>query len=275
MYGFIFQALEDAHYLLGGNDPLAQYPLLLPDGHGWQPFLPTPEVQYRGNFESENCTNYGTNHCLATLAKFKGYDEFPKDCSERYGGIETGTTRQGNNAHFVIEKIRTDIGVIPELSLPFNDSITTWDEYYSPKPTGLVPFGRRILSKFKIGHRWVFNDQNWSEDKPDKLKHALQYSPIGISVSAWEMRGDKFCKADTDPDNHWCMLFDYKDQDYWLVFDSYDQSIKKLEWHYNFFSAKNYFIDKIPFTVPQDSWSKFWDKVWQLFKLNHLLGRDV
>lgn len=275
-FGLILNPPEEEHYILGGLDPLSGYPLLMPDGHGWADYLPQPEIQAKNGFDAINCSNYGTNNCLETIAKFKQYDEFPKDCSERYTGVETGTTPQGNDPHHVIEWIRTVCGEIPEPSLPFSNDITTWNEYYSPNPTGALRlFGARLLKKFKIGHRWVFNSPTWSTDKIDKIKHALQYSPLGISVYGWKQDSYTgfYIKDDTDIDEHWVMLYDYVDGQYWLIYDSYDQTLKKLAWHFNFFAAKNYFIDKIPFTPSTSGWSKFYDWVWSLFKQNGLLGK--
>ncbi len=261
--------VENDHYVLGGYSGVSNRPILMPNGHGWGAFKPKPEVQNKNGLETMNCTNYGTDNALETLASFHEFDAFPKDCSERYGGITTGTTKYGNDPHEVIEKVRKEVGVIPEVVLPFNQYIETWEDYYSPNPVGaLSSLGKKILEKFKIQHDWVFNSREWSESKIEALKKALEVGTVCVSVTAWKQRKGLFYKEDNDADNHWLQLLDYKEGKVWKVYDHYEQAEKDLEWHYNFNAAKVYYMERI--TEPTKR--NFWDIVWDLFRVNKLLG---
>ncbi len=266
-FGLILNPVEEDHWMLGGISGVSNRPTLMVDGHGWGAYKPAPELQNKNGLETMNCTNYGTNNALETLASFHGFEAFPKDCSERYGGIGTGTGRGGNDPHRVIEHVRTVIGVIPEAVLPFDESINTWEEYYSPQNIEtLVALGSRILQNFKIQHDWVFNSEKWSTDKPKQLIEALKVGTVAVSVHAWKLgSGGLYYKSDGDGDNHWLQLLDYKEGEYWLVYDHYEQVEKKLKWHYNFFAAKVYYMEKIAFTEKKSFWDLVWDNFTKLF----------
>ncbi len=262
-HGLILTPVTEDHYVFGGASKIVNKPVIMPNGHGWLACAPTFEYQAKNGFDSMNCTNYGTHHALCTLAKAKGFTNFPTDCSERYSGVLTGTTPQGNDPHKVIELIRTQIGVVPEAVLPFTDDISTWGAYYTQQSAQwLESLGAAILRKFLIGHEWVIpNELAWNPSKQDRLKDALQYGPIALSVHAWKERNGMYYKDDTDYDNHWVTLLDYEDGVSWTIFDDYDTSIKTLEWHYNFIAAKIYYMDRITPTF----FSTFWDYVLNLF----------
>ncbi len=252
--------VENDHYVMGGYSAIADKAVLMPGGHGWADFKPRVEYQANASFDTMNCTNYGTHNALETLAAFKKYDYFPKDCSERYSGCLTGTTRNGNDPHHVIEVIRTSIGVVPEADLPFTNDIQTWDEYYTWQSAAwLVPFGSNMLRYFKIGHEWVFNSRPWDPSKADMLKRALEHGTVCVSVYAW--RADPtdglFFKDDDQQDEHWLQLLDFVDGQYWIVYDHYESVVKHLRWHFNFFAAKVYYMDALPTPSPKG----FWDRV--------------
>lgn len=246
----------DRHYQLGGYSGVTEHPVLMPSGHGWGDSKPDPEHQAKNGFDSENCSNYGTHNCLETLAQFKGYDDFPKDCSERYSGCLTGTTPTGNDPHYVIETIRDVIGVVPEADLPFTDDIADWASYYTLQAAQwLLPLGKQILNLFRITHEWVFQGGVWT-GKPAKLMDALQYGPVAVSVRAWQSRHGKYFKDDGDPDNHWVQLLDYDENTSWTVYDDYDGFVKVLEWHYDFYMAKVYYMDRIATNTGTTFWSR-------------------
>jgi hypothetical protein len=269
-HGLILNPVEDDHYILGAS-PIERV-IIMPDGHGWGAYKPTPEYQNKNGLETMNCSNYGTHNALETLAKFKGFDDFPKDCSERYSGCLTGTTQDGNDPHKVIEIIRTEIGVIPEVNLPFNEDIKTWEDYYTQQSAKwLLSFGKRILSYVKIRHEWVFA---WGsaitvKEKIAKLKEALQYGTVCVSVMAWRhTRDDLYYKNVAEQDNHWVQLLDYKEGEWWLIFDHYDAVEKKLKWEYDFNASKVYYMDRISTNLR----ITFWDRIWFSLQKNGILG---
>ena len=254
------EIVEHDHYVLGGYSGIVNRPILMPGGHGWGAFVPLPEIQNKNGLETMNCTNYGTHNALETLGKFKKFDDFPTDCSERFSGILTGTTRGGNDPHWVIERIRNDIGAIPETFLPFSDKILTWEQYYSPNPmySEYLEIGKTLLQKFKINHEWVFGRGSSlnAKQKADALVDALQFGPVCVSVYAWKSGNDDlYFKETYDSDNHWVELIDFVEGKYWIVYDHYGlfgditKVEKKLRWEYGFDAAKVYYLERK--TTPQ------------------------
>lgn len=238
----ISDIVESEHYILG--DGCLPKDVLMPNGHGWGDFLPKFERQSNDKLETMNCSNYGTLHAIVTLGKKKFGAQFQTDLSERYTGVMTGTTQYGNDPHKVIEIIRNTSGLIPEVYLPFDAKIMTWDQYYSPRPMSpsYISVGISWLKKYKLGHEWVFVKQDTLKTKQSSIKEALKYSPIGIAVYAWSLHSDGLYYQDGTP-NHWVELYDYVDGQYWLVFDTYDASTKKVAWDTDFVLAKRYSLD--------------------------------
>jgi hypothetical protein len=62
-------------------------------------------------------------------------------------------------------------------------------------------------------------------DAQSSLMIGLQYSPLGVSVYAWERRPDGiYHKPKNAPgDTHWAVCYGYEDGKYWKIYDSYDK----------------------------------------------------
>lgn len=188
-----------------------------------------------------NCTNYSTLNCLEALI-FRHYGEL-YNFSERYTGVLTETTPEGNEPNIVIEVIRKTSGLIPEEELPFDDSIRSWNEYYSPKPMTeeYLSQGKKWLSKWIVKHEWVTPT---SED----MKEALKRSPLGASVFAWAKNADGLYCRPSPFENHWVMIYGYEEGKYWKVFDNYNSTHKRIVWDYPWKWLKRYHIEKVPQT---------------------------
>ena len=241
-HGFVPDEITPDQWVLGANTKIAGKKLM-PGGHGWKEYLPSYELQNRNGLETFNCSNYGTLNCWETLA-FRIFRIF-FNWSERYTGVGTGTTLGGNSPHKVAEIIRTEIGLINEEELPFDKNINEWEEYYSPNPMdpAFIAKGVEFLKKYILGHDWVFTD-GIIEEKQMKIKEALEYSPVGVSVLAWKERGGLHWKNIGELDTHWVMLYDFIEGKEWHIFDHYDNVYKKLEWNYDFGFAKRYDIKR-------------------------------
>ena len=243
-YGYIPDEVKLDEYILGSVDKtktLKGTPLV-PDGQ-WDAWLPIKELQRINWIETSNCTAFGTLNALEILHKMKYNKE--KNWCERYLGIAAGTTSRGNSAHTVAETIRGVFGCIDESYLPFVD-ISSLDDYYSPRPLpqNLRTLGENWLQEYEFKHQWVFNGWHTIQEKQKRLREALRHSPLGISVCAWKKRGDKYWKNKGETDNHWCTLYGSVEGEYWKIFDSYDNTEKKLEWDYDFGFCKQYQLKK-------------------------------
>lgn len=243
-FGFLPEKTQPEHWAVGQGVATQRFGAgeLMPNGHGWGIHLPIKEIQRRGKLETSACTVFGSANCWETLANFHGFDDFPKDLSERYNAILANVTPQGAYTHVSCETFRK-FGAIPEHVLPFSEDIRTWDYFYSPKPMdeSLVKLGQDLLRKFVLGHEWIWND-NRPADWAEKLKSALGRGTVGISLYAWNKNGKYYVSK--KPNNHWVMLVDYKEGEYWEVFDHYEPTLKRLSWDSEFHTAKLFFLKR-------------------------------
>ena len=239
--GFIEPTLTEDNYLLGSS-PLPQ--IVLQESGDWSMFAPKFEPQ-RKKFETYNCTSFNTLDCIQRLLKRLGIDE---NYSDRFTGITAGTKEGGNDPHTVAEALRKN-GLIPEDLLPFSDNLKNLDEYYSFKGADEAKCrkaGLAWLDRFEFGHEYVFHPSD--TNKQEKMMEALKYSPLGVSVDAWNEYEGVYIKDQGARDNHWtvCVVGFVKDK-YWIIDDSYlagGNNFKKLAWNYDFGWAKRYHISK-------------------------------
>ena len=166
--------------------------------------------------------------------------------SERYTGILTETTPEGNSVQNVCEIIRKASGLLSEERLPFDESIQSWEQYYSPKPMAgeLLAEGKKWLEEWVLKHEWVFYPWTPPEEKPKLLMQVLRYSPIGISVAAWPKPDEAGFYHKQGQDNHFTMLNGYEEGKFWKIWDSYDATKKKLAFDYDFGFAKRFYIER-------------------------------
>jgi hypothetical protein len=219
----------------------------------WLSYVNENELQRRFLLETSNCTNYGTLKALIALATFKGYLYFPRNCSERYTGVCTGTSLDGNDPWHVIETIATKCGVIHEELLPWTNE-DRWESYYSPKPmtTEFILEGQRILRKYDIEPEWVFHSRSSlsPEEKRAKIKEALKRGPVCVSVQAWSEKDGVYYKRGRD--NHWVWLAKY-DGENPVIHDQYEPFVKTLHPDYDFDVAIVYFMRHNPTGIlPKD-----------------------
>jgi len=238
-YGFIKDEIIPEHYVFGSGQLSGE---ILTDGH-WISYLTKDELQYNSFIDSYNCTGYGTENCITPLLrrKFLNTPEWNPDFddfSERVIGIMAHTKPPGNSPHIVAEAIRKN-GLVAQKYLPFNETIKSIIEYFSPDPLTKDLVDKGMSFKWGIGHDWV------PDHTPEGLKAALCYSPLGVGVFGWQERNGLYYRDEGDPENHWVALVDYVDGKYWIIYDSYlsdNKPLKKLEWNYNFSTVKRYAI---------------------------------
>jgi len=237
--GFIEPTITEDNYVLGAKQVPEE--VLQLDGQ-WLDYSVEKERQEQHGLETYNCTGFATSSPVEIYIKRKYGVEV--NLSDRALGILAGTYPPGNNPHIVAESLRKH-GNVKEESLPFSDSLKNVDDYYSPNPLPkkLLQEAEQFLYKYDFLHEWVFNDKGLDiKEKQEKMKKALTLSPLGASVMAWRKRGDLYVKDKGEPDTHWTTVVGYKEDEYWLVFDSYNPFLKKLAWDYDFGYVKRYWV---------------------------------
>ena len=234
-YGFIpTKDITPDQYILGGTG--LPKTILQPLGN-WESYLPTYEPQFE-NFETAGCSVWGTQNAIETLMKRLYIDE--PNYSERFTYILARVRPPGADVHKVAEVIRKD-GLIDHSLLENNTP--TFEEFIKPDPMtkGLIDKGEEWLNKYDFGHEWVFTNNPDKKTRLTLLKEALQYSPVCVSVSAWSTDPNTGLYVSNFPNNHWVMCYGIEG-DSILVFDTYDQSKKKLHPDHEIMMAKRYFI---------------------------------
>lgn len=240
-HGFIAPEIVPEDYMLGGYSKLPTE--VLQENRDWSPWVQPDELQKKRDLETYNCTNYGTNNAVEILlARKYGVGV---NWSERFTGVNSGTTKNGNTPKNAAETIRKQ-GMIEEGLLPFDDSITTWEEYYSPNPmpAHLKNKGKQWIKRYDFGYEYVFMPDE--SGKAEKIYEALTYSPVCASVVAWiQGDGEFYVKDRGQPDTHWTVVCGCKKKEYFEIADSYPPFRKRVPWDYDFGFAMRYDIAAI------------------------------
>jgi len=233
-YGLLLeQEASSKDWVMGGVTGII--PEILQPTGDWSEFLPIYEPQYKG-FDTYSCVSYSANNCLETIYNRKyGLEE---NFSDRYPAKTSGTTPSGNTFSAVANSI-LKYGIVREPKWPFSDDIKNWNEYMDDIPVEVLQDGQSSFDSYDI--RW-----EWANSLP--LTEALKYSPLQIGVHAWEKPVNGIYQRTDKPKNHAVMLYAYKKNEYWLIYDHYHNEIKKLAWDFWFGSKLRYNISN---TMPK------------------------
>jgi hypothetical protein len=233
--GLILEDRQPEHWVMGAATGITGQPLL-PTAN-WTPFLPKGEVQKNDYVETYDCTGFGyTNRIEILWKKVFGTE---RNFSDRGVGIVAGTKPPGNSPQVVAEAVRKS-GLLDEADLPFDDSIRTVEQFYSPSPlpTDLLKKALSFLTTVVPLHDWVPTDLV-------SLKEALKFSPLMVTVTAW-YRDDRglYYFPDGMPNNHDTTLIHIEEDGTFVIFDSYPDEngsyIKRLRSDCKFGQSKRY-----------------------------------
>lgn len=269
-YGLILNPPEPDHWTLGSGLAAERFGAdeLNPSGD-WTPRLPQDEEQRKYGLETSACVPFATLKAWIMLAILYGFDDFPKDCSERYSGVHCGVTRNGSNPHTVAEITRKSAGAVPNEVMSWNEDCETWEEFYDRRMAeSLLPLGRKLLDRFELGHEWVFpfGSNLTLKEKRERLKEALKRGPVCVSVYAWTKKG-KYYINPLKRHNHWVLAVRF-DGNRLVIHDQYSPFLKTLDTSHEVSAAKVYFLKRREDTDPG-----FWGLIWTNFK--NLWSRSV
>ena len=218
------------------------------------------EEQFRGPFDSANCVAFNIIKAIQRLE----YEQTGVwvNYSDRWLGTIAGNTGLGMNPHDACEAIRK-YGLVREETMPWTPDLIYASQYYSFKGVDEAAArkeGQEWLKKWDFLHEWVFDwTQTLSIEKRQELMmESLQYSPLGIAVSAWKL--DPITKTYIDnntKNNHWTDDVGVEPIKFWLVDDSYlvdDSPFKEVDWKHNITYVKRYYMVPKVFTPEVGNW---------------------
>lgn len=246
--GLIIKPISDDKkaYILGASP--APFVIHQPDGN-WFPSLPVKEIQLNRFIDTFNCTGESvTTQVEIFMKKVFGVDV---NYSARFVGIMAGTRPPGNDIQTVWEAVRKH-GLIPEEMLPFDDTITSIDEYYSFKgadEAACRKAGQDWLKQWNFKHEWVFGDGLTREERLHNMKVALTGSPLAIAVHGWaqDANGNYISLG---IENH--MTTCYNIPQLLSIFDTYDPVLKTVDQPINY--CKRISITKRETEAEKTSW---------------------
>lgn len=244
-FGFVEPTITPEQYILGGFSSLPKT-VLQHDGK-WSQYLPVYEPQFNENYDAYGCTVWGTENAIETLIKKITGKEY--NASERFIYILAGVMPPGADPHVVAECIR-EFGLIEDCRLPMT---SLFEEFLKPRPMSeeLIEEARRFPYDFR--HEWVWKGKLTQSERTQKIREALRYSPLGVSVTAWFEEDGVYVDMG-EPNTHWCLLVEETEKG-WLIFDSYDQSQKIISFEHNIQFCKRFLLTPKVVAKPSRFWS--------------------
>lgn len=270
---FIYPQINPSHYRFGSGEIIGT--ILRPDGR-WLDFLPPEELQRRNGIESSACYIEAQQHTIATIQE-EQYDLKDQNYSARFNALLSEGSPYGGDPLAGAESIRKNDGLIPEELLSFSEEIKTWDEFHSfkgSKESDCRNIGKQFLLNWKLNYDIVFVREDTLKMKYIKLKNALKFSPVPISVYGQvDENGNYVSKPNGVNDTHLVEAI-YVDNDNCIwIFDTYAPFIKKLPANYNSDFAMRWSVEKIK-TLEIKKKLGLWQKLINIFFREKLIFRD-
>jgi hypothetical protein len=241
-YGLQLKKVETEEKYIFGAKMLPEI-ILCEDGD-WTPFVPEYEPQFNKNFDTSGCPIFGTINAVEMIEKRISGGDF--NYSERFHYNQIPLRPPGGDPHDAAESIRK-FGMVAQETLPMTE---TFAEYILPEPNSpeVIKMGQEWLETHDFGHEYLWRAEHSAEVKNELLAKALKSSPVGVSVTAWEIDPLTGLYVDMGrPNCHWCVLVKmFHDEHNRLirrVFDTYDHAFKDLDPNHRILIAKRYHLD--------------------------------
>lgn len=233
-----------------------------PEGD-WRSSTPPEELQERNGVESSSCYIQALQHAIATIQE-KQFGIIDSDYSERYNALLSNGSPVGGDPIEGMRSIRTD-GMIKDSLLPFSPDITSWEDFHSFKGANEKECrlkGELWRKDWEPEYDIVFQKNDPIEEKYSKLREALKFSPVPMSVAAWYSKDGIYMKPYGARDNHLtlCVYVDENNRPYF--WDTYSPFLKIGEPNYNSEFAMRLSMKKIVSAITKQScWQRLLGKL--------------
>ena len=214
-FGLVIEPLAPSDYVAGDGQLTGE--VINPSGD-WLPFVPVFEHQ-APLFETNSCASQATMNAIEGL--YKCLFGIEPNHSDRMLAKGSGTDpKKGNSPQKVAEFFRKNWSVLEE-DWPMA-GVQTVEEYYKQFPDLLYSKAEIVRGEGTFGYEAITNPTKL------KLQDALTKGVVCISVAAWgKDENGIYYKPSSWRDNHWVWLLKIKENGNYLIFDSYDPSIKE------------------------------------------------
>lgn len=218
-YGLKLSPVTQDQYIFGAS-PLSGMSDVLQSGD-WRPYLPKFEPQVLPSGEEDyGCTVFGGTNQTEILLKLLTGIEHNFDEQFNYNIVEVEPP--GADPQLFYESQRKQF-----LTEGILNKAQTLAEFKKPRPMTEEYLNEARKFGYIIGHEWLFTNNPTKEVRLNLLRTGLKKSPVAVSVSAWASDENSLYYNNGMANNHWCVGV-AMEGDSLVVFDSYDQSIKKL-----------------------------------------------
>lgn len=249
-FGLRINEVQDPKALvLGGAVELPK--IILQENGQWDKFLPCYEPQYNEFFDSFGCTIWGSLNGIEIMEKrLTGIE---KNYAERFNYILAKVKPPGADPHEVLESIR-ERGVIADSLLPMTSTMS-FQEFLRPNPMTKEFLDEGMKFPYEVKHQylWPVGKTLTPEERKKILKEYLQYSVILLSVTAWFQNVKGTYIDEGERNTHWCVLIGWNEKgdtwydpnlpEGWKIFDSYEQSVKMVDFELHHFEiAKRIYL---------------------------------
>ena len=225
--GLLKEEPDERDYIFGA---IKKRKVLREDGQ-WTAFLPKGELQ-KNPLETMSCTSQSILNCVEIINKIQ-YNE-DKNYSDRFLAKCSNTTKRGNSVRKVLETLRKYYGTVGEKQWS-GANFKSWENYYKAIQKDILDMGQLWIKRYNLEYESV-------KDNKSELTDALKYSPLCAAGFAWYNKNGLYQSYGRA--NHYFVIVGYKQNEYWLAFDSYSPFLKKLDWNYKFSYVKTLFLEK-------------------------------
>jgi len=254
-FGLLQHKPRPQDYIAGGIGVTSH---VLDEVPHWIDYLPAKEYQYGTYLDTMACVSFSACNVLETIFNWHLKNGMPErqqewlekngyivngqvNFSDRYIAKLSGTTRLGNWYNKVADAV-IRYGMVPESAWKFdrsNEARITWERYYEEVPAAVLKLGAEFNKMFKIRYEFIYSGE---------LAEHLKKGPLQIGIYAWSKQINEVYQQRTDECNHAVTFFDKMDNV--LIFDHYDQFIKKFVKDYDINVALRYVVDFINNETP-------------------------